>query len=218
MANDDSREGRSYLTGPILDWLADRHAPHDEALQRAYDASAANGFRPIQLEPSEGRLLSLLMRMIGARRVVEIGTLAGYSAIWLARGLAPGGRLWTIERDERAAAIARENLVAAGVADHVEVRQGDAAAALAELAAEGPFDAVFVDADKLSYPAYGDWAAEQLRPGGLLIADNTLVFGELLDEDDERAAAMRRFHEDAAARFESVNVPTPDGLLLGLRR
>ena len=155
--------------------------------------------------------------MVGAERVVEVGTLAGYSAIWMARALKPGGRLWTLERDPKHAAVARENLEAAGVADRVEVLVGDGLESLAKLSAQGPFCAVFIDADKERYDEYGRWALDHLRPGGLLLGDNAYAFGQLL-ADDPRGRAMRAFHEEAAARLETVCAPTPDGLMVGRMR
>jgi len=194
------------------------HSPHDEALQRAYDAPTRHGLPAVQVGPSEGKLLTLLMGMIGAQRVVEVGTLAGYSTICLARGLAAGGHVWTIEVDEEHAEIAAANLEFAGLTDQVTVLVGDAAQTLESLDTGGPADAVFVDADKENYDLYGRWAAEHLRPGGLLLADNSALFGHLLGDEDERAEPMRRFHQEATEAFDTVNIPTPDGLLLGLRR
>ena len=171
----------------------------------------------IQVGPDEGKTLMLLLQLAGARRVVEIGTLAAYSTLWMARALPEDGKLWTFEKEPKHAEVARANLEAAGLADRVEVRVGDAIQGLASIEAEGPFDAVFVDADKGRYDRYGAWAAAHLRPGGLLLGDNAYFFGRLADEDDEAAAAMRRFHQQAARDFETVCLPTPDGLLLGRR-
>jgi caffeoyl-CoA O-methyltransferase len=216
MADPDSRKGVRYADPAILDWLDRVHAAHDHALATAFDAPEREGMPAIQVGPSEGRLLTLLMRMIGARRVVEVGTLAGYSAMRIARGLAPGGHLWTCELEAKHAAVARANLHAAGLADHVTIVEGAALETLPTLERHGPFDAVFVDADKGHYPEYGRWAMDHLRPGGLLLADNAYLFGELLD-DSATALAMRRFHEEAAARLETVCISTPDGLLLGIK-
>lgn len=176
-----------------------------------------DGIPAIQVGPSEGRLLYLLMRLIGARKVVEVGTLVGYSAIHLARGLAPGGRLWSIEAEARHAEVAHANLTAAGVADRVSVLVGGGRDLLPTLSREAPFDAVFLDADKVSYDVYGAWAVDHVRPGGLVIGDNAYLFGELL-EDSDRGRAMRAFHELIAARCESVCAPTPDGLVIGIVR
>jgi len=218
MADDSSRSGAArYATPEVLSWLALTHAPHDEALERAFRAGELHGIPAIQIGPAEGRTLQILLRLAGAKKVVEVGTLAGYSAIWIARALPEDGHLWTIEHEPKHAAIARENLAAAGVEDRVTVVEGDGVEQLANLAPKGPFCAVFVDADKGRYDRYGAWAIEHLRRGGLLLGDNAFFFGKLVDEDDPSAAAMRRFHEGAAAKLESVCMPTPDGLLVGRR-
>lgn len=217
MADAASRSGQTYFTGPILDWCDRTHAPHDEALQHAFDAPARAGLPPIQVAPSEGKLLGMLLRLVGARRVVEVGTLAGYSAIHLARALPPDGKLWTIESDPRHAAVAKDNLERANLAGQVEVCLGRGVDVLPSLERHGPFCAVFIDADKESYDVYGRWAAKHLRPGGLLLGDNSFLFASLLD-DTPRAEVMRRFHDEARAHFDTVNVPTPDGLLVGVRR
>jgi len=217
MADASSRAGQSYATPEILAHLATLHAPHDAPLSRAFDAPSAHGIPAIQVGPHEGALLGWLVRGAGVRRAVEVGTLAGYSAIHIARGLSPDGRLFTLEIDPRHAEIARDNLRVAGLEARAEVVVGDALASLASLASQGPFDAVFIDADKGRYDAYVSWAADHLRPGGLLVADNVFFFGRLL-EDERDAAAMRRFHEIAARRFDTALVATPDGLLLGRAR
>ena len=217
MADKDSRSGARYADPAILDYAAAVHAPHDAALERAFRAPDEAGMPAIQVGPSEGKTLALLLRLAGARRVIEVGTLAGYSAIWMARALPEEGRLWTLESDAHHARVARANLAAAGLSDRVEVVEGDAVEKLASLEGEGPFCAVFVDADKARYDFYGRWAAQHLRPGGLLIGDNAYFFGRLLASDDPAAAAMRRFHEEMAARFDSVCLPTPDGLAVGIK-
>jgi predicted O-methyltransferase YrrM len=217
MADKDSRAGLSYATREILDWLAATHAPHDAALARAFDAPARHGMPAIQLGASEAKAVALLLRLAGARKVVEVGTLAGYSALVMARALPEDGHVWTIEFDPKHAKVARENLAAAGFASKATVLEGAGLAVLPTLDPLGPFDAVFVDADKRSYDGYGRWAAKNVRAGGLLIGDNAFLFGRLL-EDSEEAAAMRRFHEEAREAFETVCLPTPDGLLVGLKR
>lgn len=218
MADPSSRQGKRYATPEILRYVDALHASHDGALAAAFQAPEREEMPAIQVGASEGRLLELLARLAGARRAVEVGTLAGYSAIRLARGLGPEGRLWTLENDPRHAAVARARIADAGLGDRVEIVEGDAAVRLGDIAENGPFDLVFLDADKGRYDLYGRWAAANVRPGGLLLADNSYFFGRLLDSDDPDAAAMRRFHEEAAASFETACVPTPDGLLLGVRR
>jgi predicted O-methyltransferase YrrM len=217
MADTDSRAGLTYATREILDWLARVHAPHDAGLARAFDAPAAHGMPAIQLGASEAKAVALLLRLAGARRVVEVGTLAGYSALVMARALPPDGHLWTIEFEPKHTRVARENLAAAGLAARVTILEGAGLDVLPTLEKDGPFDAVFIDADKRNYDGYGRWAAKNVRKGGLLIGDNAFLFGRLLEASPE-AAAMRRFHEEARAHFDTVCLPTPDGMLLGVRR
>lgn len=217
MADAHSRSGQTYFTGPILDWCDRTHAPHDEALRYAFEAPQRAGLPPIQVAGSEGKLLGLLLGMVGAKRVVELGTLAGYSAIHLARALPADGKLWTIELDARHADVAKDCIAKAGLTSKVEVCVGSALEVLPTLERHGPFCAVFIDADKERYDVYGRWAAQHVRRGGLLLGDNSFLFTELLDEGP-RAQAMRRFHEEARAHFDTVNVPTPDGLLVGVKR
>jgi caffeoyl-CoA O-methyltransferase len=217
MADKDSRAGLSYATREILDWVASTHAPHDAALARAFDAPAAHGMPAIQLGASEAKAVALLLKLAGARKVVEVGTLAGYSALAMARALPADGHVWTVEYDPKHARVARENLAAAGLAERVTVLEGAALDVLPSLEREAPFDAVFIDADKRNYDGYGRWAARNVRAGGLLIGDNAFLFGRLL-EDSEEAAAMRRFHEEARETFDTVCLPTLDGLLVGVRR
>lgn len=217
VADVDSRAGLSYATREILDWLAAVHAAHDAALARAFDAPAKHGMPGIQLGPSEGKALELLLGLAGARKVVEVGTLAGYSAIRAARALPPGGRVHTVESDPKHARVARENVAAASLAEMITVHEGPGLEVLPRLVSFGPFDAVFIDADKGNYDRYGRWAAENTRRGGLLVGDNAFLFGRLL-EDSPEGAAMRRFHEEARAHFDTVCLPTPDGMLLGVRR
>jgi caffeoyl-CoA O-methyltransferase len=217
MADADSRSGVTHATLELLSYLNRIHASDEGARKRAFEASLTHGLPAIQVGPSEGKALFLFLRMIGARRVVEVGTLAGYSAIHLASALPADGHLWTLEADPKHAAVARENLDAAGFTDRVTIVMGKALETLPSLVGEGPFDAVFVDADKGSYDHYGRWAAANLRRGGLLLGDNAYYFGRLLEESDE-ARAMRRFHEEASQSFDAVCLPTPDGLFLGIKK
>jgi caffeoyl-CoA O-methyltransferase len=217
MADIQSRAGQRYGSPELIDYVNKLHAPHDAALTQAFAAPGVHEMPAIQLGPSEGKLIGLLIALTCARKVVEVGTLAGYSAIHIARALPEGGKLWTIESEPRYAEVARASLTAAGLAGRAEVVVGRGRDVLDTLAAQGPFDAVFLDADKASYDVYGRWAARHLRPGGLLLGDNAYLFGRLLEDSDE-ARAMRRFHEQAAADFDSVCIPTPDGLLLAVKR
>lgn len=215
MADNDSRAGTRYTTPEILDYVNHVHGGHDAALARAF--AVPDGVPAIQVSQSDGRLIYVLLRLARARKAVEIGTLAGYSAIHIARGLVPGGHLWSIENDPRHAELARANLAAAQLSQTVTVLVGSALETLPRLVDEGPFDVVFIDADKVNYDRYGRWALENLRPGGLVIGDNAYLFGELMDDKPE-ARSMRAFHELIAKTCDSVCAPTPDGLVIGIKR
>ena len=217
MADKDSRSGARYSTAELLKYVDELHAPHDAGLDAAFDAPGKNEMPAIQVGKSEGKFLELLLKISQARKVVEVGTLAGYSAIRMARALPPGGKVWTIEFDPRHAEVARKAIDTAGVSGKVEVLVGAGLDVLPSLEKHGPFDVVFIDADKENYDGYGRWAAKNLRAGGLLLGDNAYLFGQLL-EKDPRAEAMRRFHEEAAKAFDTTCIPTPDGLLLGIKR
>lgn len=155
----------------------------DEALDAAVEASDGAGLPAMQVAANQGKLLNLLARLQGARTVLEIGTLGGYSTIWLARALPEGGKVVTLEADPAYAEVARANIERAGLADVVEIRVGRALDTLPELAAEGhgPFDVVFIDADKPSNPDYLAWSLKLTRPGSLIVADNVVRDGEVVD-------------------------------------
>lgn len=217
MADKQSRAGQRYDSPELIDYVNELHAAHDAALAQAFAAPGLHEMPAIQLGPSEGKLIGLLIALTGARKVVEVGTLAGYSAIHIARALPADGTLWSIEYEPRYAEVARASLAAAGVGDRAQVLVGRGVDVLPTLVPQAPFDAVFLDADKASYAFYGQWAAQHLRPGGILLADNAYLFGRLL-EDSGEARAVRRFHEQTARAFDSVCIPTPDGLVLGIKR
>lgn len=216
MADPDSRTGLHYGSPEVARFVDDLHAPHDAPLARAFAAPEREGMPAIQVARAEGKLLELVAALIGAQKIVEIGTLAGYSAIRLARGLAPGGHLWSLEIDPHHAEVARANVEAAGLADRVTVLVGDAIERLPSLEPQGPFDLVFLDADKGRYDQYLRWAIGNLRKGGVLLGDNAYFFGNLLAQSPD-AEAMRRFHREAAAALATTCIATPDGLLLGLK-
>ena len=217
MADRDSRAGARYADPDILEYVERVHAPHDAGLAAAFAAPDREQMPAIQVGQSEGRLIEMLLRLAGARRVVEIGTLAGYSAIRCAHAVGAEGHVYTLEVDPRHAEVARANIETAGLSQRIDVLVGPAVSVLPTLEARGPFDAVFIDADKESYDQYGRWAAQHVRPGGLLLGDNAFFFGSLM-ADTPAAQAMRRFHEEAARAFDTVCIPTPDGLLLGVKR
>jgi caffeoyl-CoA O-methyltransferase len=217
MADSSSRAGRSFATPAILRYVDDLHAAHDRPLQDAFAAPERNAMPAINIGASEGKTLHLLLRLIGARKVVELGTLAGYSTIWMARALPAGGHLWTIESDPKHAAVATQCIDAAGLGPQISVMIGVGREVLPRLEPYAPFDAVFIDADKGNYDDYGRWAARHLRAGGLMLGDNAYLSGRLLDDSPD-AEAMRRFHDEAREHFDTVCLPTPDGMLLGIKR
>ncbi len=217
MADSKTRSGATHLREEIVSYLDPIHAPHDNALKVAFDAPASEGMPEIQVGPAEGKLLYLLLRLAGAKKVVEVGTLAAYSAIWMARALPEDGHLWTVEASPKHAAVARENLRTAGLQDKASVIEGEAMVILPQLEPYGPFDAVFIDADKGNYDSYGWWAERNLKTGGLLMADNAFFFGRLMEQGPE-AEAVRRMHQEAARSFDSVCIATGDGMLLGVKK
>lgn len=189
-------------------------APEDEALQAAQEAGRANEMPPIAISPLQGRLLQVLARTCGARKILEIGTLAGYSTIWLARALPEGGRVISLEVSEKHAAVARASLDRAGLADRSEVRVGPAQETLPALQSEAPFDLVFIDADKPGYPTYLDWALQLTRAGSLIVADNCVRGGEPLrgTSDDPGMRALGEYDRRVASdpRLLSVALPIDD--------
>ena len=201
----------------VDEYVSDLLSPHDEALEQAIVGSVDAGLPAIQVSPPQGKLLALLARSIGARTVLEFGTLGGYSTIWLGRALPDGGRVITLEAEPSYAEVARANLERAGLVEKVELRVGAALETLPRLAEEGagPFDLVFIDADKANTPAYFEWSLERTRPGGLIVADNVIRGGALIDEadDDPAIAAQRRFHEMLAAesRIDATTIQTVGG-------
>lgn len=186
----------------------------DEVLDAALEAADKAGLPPIAVAPNQGKMLHLLARIQGARRILEIGTLAGYSAIWLARALPADGTLTTLELDPAHAAVATANLERAGLADRVEVRVGPARDTLRQLAEDGaePYDLVFVDADKASIPHYLEASLPLTRPGSVIVVDNVVRGGKLADADstDEAVQGVQRMHELLAAepRFDATTVQT----------
>jgi predicted O-methyltransferase YrrM len=191
-------------------YVADLLVRSDAALDAALEANRAAGLPAHDVSPSQGKLLHLLARLQGARAVLEIGTLGGYSTIWLARALPPDGRLVTLEADPGYAEVARANIARAGLDGIVDVRVGPALETLPEL--DGPFDFVFIDADKRSNPEYLAWALRLSRPGALIVADNVVRGGELVDGDggDPSVQGVRRFHELLAAepRVSATTIQT----------
>ncbi|MEX2166693.1 MAG: O-methyltransferase [Methyloceanibacter sp.] len=209
----------------VDEYLTDRLVEDDPALAAALTESAKAGLPPINVSPNQGKLLMLLAQAIGARCILEIGTLGGYSAIWLARGLLADGLLLTLEADPAYAELARANIARAGLAGKVEVRVGRAQDILPELIAEdaGPFDLIFIDADKPSTPDYYQWAVELARHGSLIVVDNVVREGRVIDaeSDSPHIQGLRRFFDLAAAdrrvsgtAIQTVGAKGHDGLAI----
>jgi len=198
----------------VDDYVEALFLPDDPVQAATLADSVAAGLPQIAVSPAQGKLLMLLAKACGARRILEIGTLGGYSAIWLARALPEDGRLVSLELEPKHAAVARANLERAGLAGHVDVRVGPALESLAHLAAEGgePFDFVFIDADKPGYINYLEGALRLARPGALIVADNVVRQGKVLDPAaaDASAQGARRFNDYLAAhpRLSAVVLQT----------
>jgi len=199
----------AYLTGTFV--------PRDEAFAAALADSEKAGLPTIQVSPPQGRLLELLARALRARQILEIGTLGGYSTLWLARGLAPGGRIVTLEVDPKHADVARRSFERAGRSGAIELRLGAALETLPRMVEEraGPFDLVFVDADKPSLPDYFSWSLKLSRPGTLIVIDNVVREGDVVDAKsaDASVQGVRRMNERIAAepRVTATTLQTVGG-------
>ena len=204
-------------------YLVDNGARQDDVLARVERETAAMGaISVMQIAPDQGAFMTLLARAIGAQEILEVGMFTGYSAICLARGLAPGGRLTCLELSEEFAEIAAANLEAAGVSDRVDILIGPAADTLRALPDREHFDLVFIDADKVGYPVYYEEALRRLRPNGLIVVDNVLQDGRVLEpaEGDEAAAAIAAFNNALAVdqRVDLAMVGIADGLAIARKR
>lgn len=208
-------------------WIVDRAIGDDDALREAVARSEAAGLPAIQVDPPSGKLLNLLARMVGAQRVLEIGTLGGYSTIWLARALPEDGKLITLEFDPKHAEVAVKNVAAAGLGDRVDVRVGPALDELPRIleAGEGPFDLVFIDADKANQDKYLAWALDLTRVGSVIVGDNVVRGGRVVDpnETDPGIEGLRRFMDLIAADpridatvLQTVSSKNWDGMAIGI--
>jgi predicted O-methyltransferase YrrM len=208
-------------------FIAETIVEEDEGLRGAVEAAEAAGLPAIQVSPPQGKLLQLLVRLVGAKRILEFGTLGGYSAILMAQALPEEGRLITLEAKPEYAEVARQSIERAGVGERVEVRVGPALEELVVLEQEGvdPFDLVFIDADKVNTPHYFRWALDHARPGGLIVADNVVRNGTLAEahNPDDAVKAQRTLHEmlrdeprASATTIQTVGVKGYDGLLIAL--
>ena len=219
MAEDQWTEVDQYFSESLL--------PSDPILESALEASVAAGLPAISVSPNQGKLLQMLAQIVGARSILEIGTLGGYSTIWMARGLRAGGRLITLEVDPKHAEVAQLNVARAGLRDVVDVRIGNAVEILPQLSAErrGPFDLIFIDADKPNIPTYFEWALKLSRPGTLIIVDNVVRDGAVIDPDssDPSVQGVRRFIELLGAEsrasgtvIQTVGIKGYDGFAIVL--
>lgn len=210
-----------------VDQYLNRHLlAHDAVLEAVLRANAEAGLPPIDVAPNQGKLLHLLARVAGAKRILEIGTLGGYSTIWLARALHDGGTVITLEASEKHARVARSNFELAGVADRVELRLGPALDSLQELARENAaFDFVFIDADKPNNPHYVDWAVKLGRKGTVIVVDNVVREGEILNEGsaDGNIPGTRAMFDQVgnderldATAVQTVGLKKHDGFLLAV--
>lgn len=205
----------------ISQYISSLFAVEDSSLRMAREESPKRGLPSISIKPEEGRFLQFLVRACGAKKAVEIGSLGGYSGIWIGRGLLPGGKLYTLDKDSKHAEVAREHFAAAGVEDIIEIKIGDAHRSLLEIKELGPFDFVFIDAEKPGYPAYFDWAIENTREGGIIAAHNAFRKGTIvgIGQDDDHSELMRQFNQQIAneKRLISTIYPAGDGTLISVK-
>jgi predicted O-methyltransferase YrrM len=209
-------------------WIARHLLPDDPVLEAVLHAGRTAGLPEIDVSPLLGALLGVLAHAVNARRILEIGTLGGYSAIWMARALPPDGRLVTLEANPRHAEVARANVARADLAKRIDIRVGAALDLLPGLVDEGhAFDLAFIDADKENNAAYADWAATLVRPGGLVVVDNVVRAGRIADPADTSPpiegtrslyAAMRMDSRFEASALQTVGVKGWDGILIARRR
>ena len=215
------------LSPELINYACNLFAPEDAALQELAQAAREYGIPVWEVAPDVGRLLQVLCRAVGAKRVVEIGTLAGYSALWIAGALPTDGQVISLEYNPEYAVFAREQLAKSEAGSKVEVRVGTALEMLPALEREAPFDVVFLDADKEHYPKFLDWSTRVLRPGGLLLADNVLHSSSWNGQkpsdpvaDDPRVVGVREFNRRLAAdpRFTSIILSMRDGVATAVYR
>lgn len=204
----------------LSSYVNDVFARQDDTLYKVRQAIPQKGLPAIYIQPEEGRFLQVLVRANGAKRALEIGSLGGYSGIWIARGMAPGGKLITLEMDPLHASVAKEHFEFAGLGDQIEVRQGDAHLLLQRMNDEAPFDFVFIDAEKPGYPSYLDWAVDHVRIGGVIAAHNAFQDGYVASSREGGGAkAMDAFNRKVASdtRLISTIYPAGDGTLVAVR-
>ncbi|MBF6612240.1 MAG: O-methyltransferase [Chloroflexi bacterium] len=209
MSNDSVEDAARRIDS----YIEELCSSNDEALSSALENMERNGLPHINVSANEGKLLYMLVKLSGATRVLEIGTLGGYSTIWMARALPAGGRLLTLEYEPRHAAVAHANIVRAGLSDRIEVRLGAALDLLPEIerSSEGPFDLFFIDADKENYPGYLEWAIKLSRPGSVILSDNLIRNGSVINPppDDPIAVVINKYNRELATnpQLETIILP-----------
>ncbi len=209
----------------ITQWIYEHFLPVDSNLEIIRKNTMDANFPSIQIRPMDGRLIEILVRSIQPQKILEIGTLTGYSTLCLLRGLQPSGHLWTIEKNPNHAEMARTHFRMFGYENEVTLIEDKALNVLEQIKHEAPFDLIFIDADKVNYPKYFQWSADHIRKGGLLLADNTLAFGNLAknefnsDRDKETTKGIQEMNRLIASHpdFRSTLIPTSEGLTLGIR-
>ena len=217
----------TQLFADVDDYISTRLAPEDDALKQTLKSLEDNGIANISVSANQGKLLQVFAAACGAKRMLEVGTLVGYSTIWMARALPKDGKLITLEYDTLHATLARQNIAHAGLADKVELREGKAMDLLQEMVknGEGPFDLIFIDADKPPYREYFELALQLARPGTIIIADNVIREGKVLDADttDERVNGVQRLNDYlatctrvTATILQTIGTKEHDGIVVAV--
>ncbi len=227
MSSPKHTENRNdYQTPELMDYIRQAFSKEDARHQYLLDQMQANNLPAIQISATEGKLLQFLIHSCGAKKAVEIGTLGGYSALWIADALPDTGKLYTMEYDPKTATGTQQALQKIGLSDKVSIVVGDANETLKTIEPFGPFDFCFIDADKISYPNYLLWAERNLRPGGIVAADNAYLFGQVhlnpdtAGDDAPAIAAMQTFIKiltDPSRFSMSAMIPTGEGLAVGIK-
>lgn len=210
---------------PTQKYVDELYAPEDVCLAGIRERLMNAGRWGVNIGANEGKILQLLIKLTNAKRVVEIGTLFGYSTVWIARALPPDGHLFTIERDHECLRMAKKAFEESGVNERITALEGEAADLLSSLSSKGPFDLVFIDANKSAYPDYLEWAASHVRSGGLIVGDNTLLGGHVAPSEKPESLSraqyteMRKFNDLIAhdPRFFGTILPTDEGLTVAIR-
>ena len=212
------------ITEQLYDYIVDTFSQEDDLLRHMPAEAEAKGIPLIHISPEQGKFLQVMMAAVGAKKVLEVGSLFGYSTLWMARALPAGGKLIALELSKLHATTTRENIARAGLADRAEVRQGDARKLLPQLASEAPFDLAFIDAEKAEYVDYFEQVMQLMRPGGMLIADNASAHGDVWQadprQDRDHVLAIRAMNQRMASdpRLISLLVPISDGMCVGVVR